>query len=359
MSSKSEKEEPKASKKSQKAVAKAKRAEQRKTAQVSRERLNRITRTKRHHLRTTNRVFKYGTKSFVRNTWLSLAAIAIMTITLIVVGITVIATSVMDTTIKELESKVEVSIYIRQTATGTEVNAIADKIRALDSVADVKTVSPNEATDETIEMIAGNKGLEDESLVENLKEIPVILPWTINVTMTKLSQIEELKNLVENDSSIKNVLDAKAPSYDSGDSETIKSISDTANNVRIVGFAAAGVFGLIAILVVFNTIRMAIFNRKEEIYMMRLVGASTSFIVGPFLVEASLYGVVAAVIACALLYLGTYLISTSNSFAELVLPTFDIMTSYWYLVLICLLFLGMLIGVVSALLAARKYLKVK
>ncbi len=357
MSSKSEKELTK--KKDNKKLNKAEKAEQKQTAQVSRERLKRITRTKRHHVRNANRVLKYGSKSFVRNTWLSIAAIAIMTITLIIIGITVAATSVMNTAVSQLESQVDVSVYIRSTATREEVNKIADRMRELKSVADVNIVSPDEANNKTIDMIASDKGLEDDSLIEILKEAPVILPWTVNVTMVELSQIDELRTFVENDDSMRNMLDAKEPTYDSKDRSTIENISNTTGKIQIVGFAAAGVFALIAILVVFNTIRMAIFNRKEEIYMMRLVGASTSFIIGPFLVEACMYGIVAAVIATIVVYGGVHLISLNNDLASLITPTYELMQNYWYLAFLCLLFLGMLTGVISALLAARKYLRVK
>ena len=131
------------------------------------------------------------------------------------------------------------------------------------------------------------------------------------------------------------------------------------HKVELVGFAAAGVFAVIAILIVFNTIRMAIFNRKEEIYMMRLVGASTSFIIGPFLVEASLYGAVAAVVASALSYGLTYALAQSAQFGSLVTPSFNLMMNYWYVGPSLLLVVGIVIGVFSALCAARKYLKVK
>lgn len=355
----SDKKEAKQNKKAAKAAAKAKKVEQRKTAQVSRERLNRITKQKHHHVRNANRVVKYGVKSFVRNTWLSIAAIAIMTITLIVLGFTVVATSVMDTAVYEFESQVDISIYIKQSASRDEVETIAEKMRALESVSEVVVTSPDEANNKTIDLIISDKGITDPAFIENLKDAPVILPWTLNVTMVKLGETEELKNFVANDESMHNMLDAKEPTYDSKDRETINNIADATRNVRYIGFAAAGVFAVIAILVVFNTIRMAIFNRKEEIYMMRLVGASTSFIIGPFLVEASLYGVIAAVIATAVIYGATYALTFVNEFASLVAPTFTIMLSFWYLAFAVLLVLGMMIGIISALLAARKYLKVK
>ena len=200
----------------------------------------------------------------------------------------------------------------------------------------------------------------DPSLIKNLEDAPVILPWTLNITMIELGDTEELKNFVDNDDSMTNMLDeTQKPTYDSKDRQTIESISNATRNVRYAGFAAAGVFAVIAILVVFNTIRMAIFNRKEEIYMMRLVGAGTSFIIGPFLVEASLYGIVAAIIATLAIYGATYAFTYVSDFTSFIKPTFEIMLNYWYIAFACLLVLGILIGIISAALAARKYLKAK
>ena len=219
--------------------------------------------------------------------------------------------------------------------------------------------SPDEANNKTIDLIANDKGITDPDFLQNLKDAPVILPWTLNITMVELGKTDELKDFVANDESMKNMLDAKEPTYDSKDRETINNIADATRNVRYIGFAAAGIFAVIAILVVFNTIRMAIFNRKEEIYMMRLVGAGTGFIIGPFLVEASLYGIVAAIIAAAVIYGATYGITYVAEFASLVKPTFAIMLNYWYLSIAVLLVLGIMIGIISAALAARKYIKAK
>ena len=123
----------------------AEREEERNTARISRERLKRITKTRHHHLRTGARVMKYGTKSFVRNAWLSVAAVAIMAITLLVLSATFVATSAMNTAISMVESQVDISIYIKQGATDAQINKIIDSLKELESVTDVKSTSPEEA----------------------------------------------------------------------------------------------------------------------------------------------------------------------------------------------------------------------
>lgn len=336
--------------------------EQQATAALSKERLARITKTHRHHMRTNARVLKYGTKSFIRNTWLSAAAIAIMAVTLIVLSATLIATHAMGTVIDKIEQQVDMSIYLDQGTTEEQISKIVSRMTQLDTVIEVTSTSPSEANKAAIEKIlARSKDLsakEKETYRQNLLEAPNKLPWTLNVKLVNLNNTQELEDFVSSDETIQELLDKNnAPSYASERRDTIDKIAGMMNRVELIGLIAAGVFALIAILVVFNTIRMAIFNRKEEIYMMRLVGASRWFIVGPFVVEASLYGVVAAIISGVIVYAGTF--ALESQFGTSLTPTIEIMRDFWYLSLCALLVVGIMIGVISSLLATRKYLKQK
>jgi cell division transport system permease protein len=237
-----------------------------------------------------------------------------------------------------------------------------DRIDDLPTVLEVDSTSPEEANKIAIERILeNNSGLSDEkkqTLKQNLLEAPNMLPWTLNVRLVNLDNTEELEHFVQEDESIKGLLDEnKAPSYASGRRDTIERIASIMNRIELIGLIAAGVLAVIAILVVFNTIRMAIYNRKEEIYMMRLVGASRWFIVGPFVVEASFYGIIASAIAGTVCYVTAF--ALRQSFGSTLDPTLDIMKNYWFFVACAFLVAGILIGVVSSLLATRKYLKHK
>ena len=136
--------------------------------EVSKERLRRITKARKHRLRTTGRVIKYGAKSFARNTWLSAAAIAIMAITLIVLGATIIATDVMKTTIREVESQVDISVYIKQEATLEQVERIIGRMTQLETVTDVSYVTPEDANRTTIENLIRDNNITDETMISEL-----------------------------------------------------------------------------------------------------------------------------------------------------------------------------------------------
>jgi len=111
-------------------------------------------------------------------------------------------------------------------------------------------------------------------------------------------------------------------------------------------------------LIIFNTIRMAIFNRREEIQMMKLIGAESSFIRGPFLVEAIVYGFIGALVASALGY--SLLMAVAPSLQEAAIavgPTIDTLTIYAGFIVLGMIVVGAIIGVISSLLATRRYLK--
>ncbi|MBR0134245.1 permease-like cell division protein FtsX [Candidatus Saccharibacteria bacterium] len=340
-----------------KKMTKKEKLEAKKTAEISRERLKRITKTRKHHLRTGARVMKYGAKSFVRNTWLSVAAIAIMAITLIVLSATLVATHAMNTMIHMVESQVDMSVYIRQDAIWSQIDIITNKLSQLDSITSVSATSPEDANRESIQKLIKENNITDQAYIDALYEAPNKIPWTINVKLKDLNDTSELENFVNNDESMKNMLDARPPSYATSHRDTIDRIAGIMGRVEIFGLGAAAVFAVIAILVVFNTIRMAIFSRKEEIYMMNLVGASRGFIMGPFLVEASFYGIVAAIIAVGAVYATVF--ALKGSLGATIEPTVDLMVKYWYFVGAALLIVGILIGIISALLASRKYIKTK
>ena len=327
-------------------------------AAASKSRLKRITKSQHHAVRTNNRVIKYGAKSFVRTAWLSLAAIAMMTITLVVLSATVIATNVLGTAIGQVENQVDYSIYIKQTATSQQIDDIVARMSDLESVTEVKAKSPETSNDEAIKKMIKDNNIVDADSIKALYQAPNKMPWILNVKVVDIDDTTELENFVDNDSSMHNMLDAKAPTYKSENRNTVNRIADIMNRIRWVGLAAAGVFAVIAILVVFNTIRMSIYNRKEEIHMMRLVGASRWFIIGPFVVEASFYGIISSLASAAIAFLGTFALRDSIGQA-LMDPTINLMQQHWIYLVALIMFIGVMIGVISALLATRKYVKVK
>lgn len=300
------------------------------------------------------RMCRYGVNNFSRNAWLTIAATAVMTITLLIIFTAVAARSILIETVGELRNKVDMSIYVKTETTSDQADEIITELKQLSSVRSVTFVSAAEAR----ELIA-QENKNDIQYLEALKEATNKNPGILRVIVEDINDTSELSQFVDTNAKLKEHLDPdREPSFAGERRASIESIGQAVGFAEKVGIIASLVFVAISTLIIFNTIRMAIFNRKEEIQMMKLIGADSSFIRGPFVVEAIVYGFIAAVIATglgfALLYASA---STLANYQIAVQPTIDFVTFYMGFVLLAMILVGAFIGIVSSLLATRRYLK--
>ncbi len=299
------------------------------------------------------RMCRYGINNFSRNAWLTIAATAVMTITLLIIFTAVVTRSILADSVSALRQKVDMSIYLKTDTTDDQAGAISQQLRKLSSVQSVTYVS---ADDARAQIVQENKG--DVQVLAALKEATNKNPATLHVVVQDINDTSQLSNFVDTNSLMKQHLDsARAPSFAGERRASIESIGRAIGFAQQVGIVASLVFIAISSLIIFNTIRMAIFNRKEEIQMMKLIGADRSFIRGPFLVEALVYGFIAAIIATGLGLAGLFASSKSLSNYFSVQPTINFVTSYGVFVLLGMIGLGAFIGIVSSLLATQRYLK--
>ena len=181
---------------------------------------------------------------------------------------------------------------------------------------------------------------------------------TMRIKVYDVDNLDSVKAIVNDDPLFKEYVDlGKAPTYDVNRAE-IATITSWARIARTGGIILALVFLVISILIIFSTIRMAIFSRREEIYMMKLVGAEKSFIRGPFLIEAELCGVIAGIISATASYFGfNFLAPKLQRYGISVDSIKDVLDSN-QLILVYLAFIlaGIVIGRISARLAISKYL---
>lgn len=313
----------------------------------------------KHHRRqwlTFVRMCKYGVSNFSRNAWLTIAATAVMTITLLVVFVTLSARSVLLDTVGEIRDKVDMSIYVQTDTTSDDIQKIEAGLKGLkNSVRDVRYVSPEEARKEFAQANSGDAGT-----LNALNEATNEFPGTFRISPVDINKTDELRNFVNTDPTLKKDIDPnRAPSF-AGDRKTaIDNIGRWVNFAEQAGLVASIIFIAISSLIIFNTIRMAIFNRRDEIQMMKLIGADRNFIRGPFIVEAVVYGFIAAIIATGL---GISLLYASKntllSYGIGIDNTIHLATVYMVVVLLGMILLGAIIGVISSLLATRRYLKI-
>ena len=301
------------------------------------------------------RMCRYGINNFSRNTWLTIAATAVMTITLLIMFMTLVARNVLIDTVNEIKQKVDMSIYVNTDTSDEDAKAIQSEIQKLPSVKSVTYVSPQQARTDF-----ANQNASDAQTLEALDEATNKLPGTFRVQIADINDPSQLDKFVKTDDLYKQHADPNHPASFSGERRSaIQNIGRAVQFAESAGAIASIIFIVISALIVFNTIRMAIFNRKEEIQMMKLIGADRSFIRGPFVVEAVVYGFIAAVIATILGVLALYgMRDKLASYEVAVNGTIQGVTVYIGAVLLAMMLAGAAIGVVSSLLATRKYLKI-
>lgn len=309
----------------------------------------------RHRLLSFFRMIRYGVDSFLRNSWLSIAATAVMVITLLIIFGAFATQNTLNDTLTDLQEKVDMSIYLK-TETTDEIGAqLSDELMKLSSVKSVDYISADEAREQIVQ-----ENKDDAKIITAIKEATNKNPATLRVVIEDINDTSELEKFVKENALLKENLNSNyKPSFAGDRRNTIKSIGRAVGFARNVGIIAGSVFVVISSLIIFNTIRMAIFNRREEIQMMKLIGANKSFIRGPFLIEAMIYGIIAALIATGL---GTFglsrIVGPLTTYQINVQPTVDLINSYGIFVILVMILIGAFIGVVSSLFATYRYLKV-
>ena len=326
---------------------------------VSKKGLKAMKKARGHHpLRNEGRVVKYGAKGFMRNFWLSSAATIVMAITMIILFVTIVASVILTNTAEMMRDKIDITIYLRP-GTSDEVLAQLSDIISTDS--NIKSVAVSNSEQEYEKFLEENAESSDITniLDDEMKKLMIDkMQATMRIKVYNIDNIESIEALVETNPVFNDYLDDElAPTYDVNQAE-IATITSWARIARTGGMILAIVFLVISVLIVFSTIRMAIFSRREEIYMMKLVGADKSFIRGPFLVEAEICGLIAGVAAGAACYFGFMFMAPKLSGYGIDVSAITKIMESNQLILVFLVFIasGLIIGRVASGLAVSKYL---
>lgn len=315
-----------------------------------------IHKQRRRRTLTFMRMVRYGTSNFSRNIWLTVAATAVMAVTLLIIFATMVARNVLVDTVTYVNGRVDIPMYLLGDAPEDKIMDLKSRIEGLDNVTAVRYISSEEARAEQAE-----QSKQDQETLEAIKEASNKMPASLRINIKDINDTSSLNTLVENDELYKELRDPdrETPFQSSKQQQTIGRIGSWVRLAEIGGGVATLVFVVISSLVVFNTIRMAIFNRKDEIHMMKLIGAERGFIRGPFLIEAVIYGVIAALIATVVGY--ALIFSMQEGLVRYEIPiegTLHILTAWGWLVALAMIGVGASIGVVSSYIATRKYLKI-
>lgn len=306
---------------------------------------------------TFGRIIHAGITNFVRNASLAVAAMAVMVITLTIVLFSMVTNATMTHTIDDISSKIDVSVYLNDDVTEEQGRYLSQKLRQLSNVESVRYLTKDEALKRYIEQNADNQTL---ATAASITDNPI--PATIIIKPRELGKISEIQAFLTADGR-ENLQTEGSPSYSGDRQEAIENISHATEILQRIGIIAVAVFAFVSALIIFNTIQMAIFNRRDEIKIMRLLGAGTWFIRGPFVVESIIYGLLSAVIS--VLIINAAFVASSEALQASSLGLLDIQYASRYFAdhfvefLLFQLGVGIVIGAASSIIATRRYLKFK
>jgi cell division transport system permease protein len=301
---------------------------------------------------TTKRVARYGLIGFLRNGFISLSAIMIMSITLFVVSGLLIAGAALQATLEQLSEKVDVNVYFTVNAPREEIESMQKALQALPEVASVSYTSREQALTEFRERHQ-NDQLTIQAL-DQLDDNP--LGASLAIRAKETTQYESIAKYIETKQSApEGTIISKVNFYQNKTAiDRLTSIIETS---RTVSFVVAGLLFAASLLITFNTIRLAIYTARDEIGVMNLVGASHWYVRGPFMIGGVLYGVISGVIVLTVMYpVAVWLGPASEKF----FGTFNILTYYtteFPSVFLTVMGIGIVMGALSASLAVRRYLK--
>lgn len=299
------------------------------------------------------RIFKTGFINFFRNAFVSLSAVLIMTITLFVFAVIIFSSTLLNESLNVIKDKVDVNVYFTPEANEDRVLEIQKEIESLPEVEYVEYVSREQAL-ENFEFRHRNNE-EILQALDELQENP--LGAILNIKAKETSQYEGIALFLEQNypSNLPESL-VDTINYNQN-KETIEKLSLMIEAGERLGFIITLIFILISILITFNTIRLSMHIARDEIKVMKLVGASGSYISGPFVITGIIYGIFSAIITLIVLYPVTYWIGPTTASFFNGINIFEYYLRSFGQIFLIIFFSGILIGSISSWFAIKKYLK--
>lgn len=306
-------------------------------------------------LRNVQRIIRTGFVNFWRNKFITVSAIFVMTIALFVLGSLLYIGSMLDASVSQIEDRVDVNVYFTTDAPKDEILRLQSVLESRDDVTAVEYTSQSDA-------LANFRrdNSEDDLVVQALEELENNpLGASLNVQATNPDRYDEIVSFLESDSSAvagsKNIID-RVNYYQN--QQAINRLTNVIQSINTFSFIVLLVFAIIAGLIVFNTIRLAIFSARDEISVMELMGAARSYIRGPFVVEGILYGAVSALLTLGVFYpLALWGATPTEEFFGAV-SSFDYYVNNFAELFVILMVSGIGLGGISSYIAVRRYLDI-
>ncbi|MDP2947334.1 MAG: permease-like cell division protein FtsX [Nanoarchaeota archaeon] len=295
------------------------------------------------------RIIKWGLKNFWRNGWLSTATISIMVLTLLVITVLIMVNVIANGVLLNLEDKIDISVYFKPQTAEEDILRAKTQLESLAEVERIEYISQNDALINFKE-----KHKDNPVLLQSLDELENNpLEASLNIKARETSQYASINQFLES-VHYKNLIDKVNYMQNKG---VIEKLSKIIVDVKTFGLILSLGLAIIVFLVTFNAIRLAIYSSREEINVMRLVGASNWFIRGPFIIEGVMYGIIATIVTMILLYPTFYFVSPKISSFLPIEDIFSYFKANMFSLSLLLLMVSLVLGTFSSFIAVRKYLK--
>ncbi len=301
------------------------------------------------------RVFVSGVKGFTRGGAVSAATVLIMTVTLSIIGSLIFLSALLTYTLNTIKDKVDVSVYFVTSATEADILAVQSQVEKLPQVANVTYTSATDALAAFRERHA-----TDQLTLQALDALggnP--LDASIEIRAKDPSEYESIVKFLEASPTLSSDGNSIVDRINyAQNKDVISRLSIAIQATREIGFAVVILFAIASVLIAFATVRLAIYIAKDEIAVMRLVGASNAYIQGPFIVTGVVTGITAASIVLLLLWPATWYVGmkTMDWFGGFSLATYY--GDHFLLVFAILMLSGIVLGAIASVFAIRKYLRV-
>ncbi len=299
------------------------------------------------------RTIRSGFVGFWRNAFVSLAAIFVMMVTLFVIGSILFLGQLLDASLSQIKDKVDINVYFTVDAVPEDMQSLKASLEALPEVEEVVYISREDA----LAAFQAKHG-DDELTLQALDELgDNPLGATLRVRTKETSQYEGVASFLSEREQTTPTGEGfiDRVNYEQN-KEAINKLTAIINAVEKVSYITTIILIAASILITFNTIRLAIYTAREEITVMRLVGAGNMFIRGPFVLQGLMYGVIAGIITLLIFYpLTLWLGDATEMFFQL--NIFEYYIRDFGHVFLVIIGSGMLLGMISSMLAIARYLR--
>ncbi len=304
------------------------------------------------------RIFRTGFLGFWRNSFVSLASILVMTVTLFVVGVVVFAGVILDSTLRDLRDKADVNVYFTTNASEEDILQLQKEVKARPEVLSAEYIS---AADR---LAAFRTRHQNDQLalqaLDELKGNP--LGAVLTVKAKDISQYDVIAHFLKTQQALSaggrpSIID-KVNYFDVQHQEALTRLEKITDSAQQLGFVIIIILILTTVAILFSTLRLAIYTSREEIHVMRLVGAGQFYIRAPFMVEGMLYGLFAGMFTLVLFYPLTYWMGTKTENFFGGINVFSYYISNFPLFFLMIVGTGVVLGAVASFLAVRRYLKI-